>query len=83
MNATDPTSTIFLIMGIILIIVGFIFLALYFQLRGNKQKYINYANEYPIYHWKFLSRRYIIELLIGLIFFLITLGFAMIIVFFS
>ena len=82
MNAIDPVSPIFLIMGITLIIVGIIFLALFFQLRKNKDKYIDYANQFPIYHWKFLSRRYLIEILIGLVFFLLTLGVSMLIVFF-
>jgi len=82
-NTDISINLIFLIMGISLIVVGIIFLFLFFQLKGNKEKYVNYANQYPIYHWKFLSRRYLIEIIIGLVFFLLTLGISMIIVSFS
>lgn len=83
MNEINHMKLLLLIMGISLMIVGVIFLLLYFQLRDNKEKYINYANQYPIYHWRFLTWRYLIEVIIGLTFILLTLGFSMLIVFFS
>lgn len=71
-----------LISGILTLIAGLLFLRLYIQIRGDKDRYYMETNSYPLYHWKFLFKRYTVGYTLATTFILITLGMSMIIVFF-
>ncbi len=72
----------FLIFGILTIITGILFLVWFMQIKDREQTFIDYANDYPIYHWKFLIIRYKVSYIKWTSFILTLLGISMIIVFF-
>lgn len=70
-----------LISGIMTLVAGLLFLKLYLQIRGDRDRYYEETNSYPLYHWKFLFKRYTVGYVMATTFVLLTLGLSMIIVF--
>ncbi len=70
-----------LILGITTFICGILFLKLYLQIRGNKERYYEETIDYPIYHWKFIFKRYTVGYVLAATFILLTLSISIIIVF--
>lgn len=69
----------YILFGLLITLSGAFFVWYYFTIKDNKQKYESESNAYPIYHWRFFFKRYLIGYVLMLIMILLTLGPAMII----
>ncbi len=70
-----------LLMAIGTLIAGILFLKLYWQIKDDKERYYIETDKYPLYHWKFIFKRYTVSYVLATTFVLLTLSISMIIVF--
>lgn len=70
----------FILFGTLTLISAALFFYWYLSIKDYEETYIDVANQYPIYHWKFLSKRYKVSYIKWTSFILLLLGLSMIIV---
>ncbi len=71
----------YILLGLLTIAAGILFLMYWIQIKGDKERYYQETDSYPIYHWRFLFYRYKVWYVLAMAFVLLTLGPSIIIVF--